>query len=201
MRRIIGPCASGALTRELELGDFIVCDQYVDRTRGRADTFYDGPETTHVSAADPFCPDLRRSLVETARERAIPVREGGHGCRHPGPALLDSRGVGVVSVRRMGRDQHDGVPGVPPRPRAGALLRRRSRWSRTTTSASPGRRPFRPRRSSRCCSKTTNGCAICSSPSSRRSARSRTTSARQRCGGQTLIQHPPRGKPKPAPTL
>src|SRR5215216_4727136 len=75
--RIIGPCESGALTRELEVGDFIVCDQYVDRTRARADTFYDGPETTHVSAADPFCPDLRRLLVETAREQAIPVREGG----------------------------------------------------------------------------------------------------------------------------
>jgi 5'-methylthioadenosine phosphorylase len=77
VRRIIGPCASGALTRELELGDFIVCDQYVDRTRGRDDTFYDGPETTHVSAADPFCPDLRRRLVETARERDIPVTDGG----------------------------------------------------------------------------------------------------------------------------
>ena len=77
VRRIIGPCASGALTRELERGSFVVCDQYVDRTRGREDTFYDGPETTHVSAADPFCPDLRRLLVETARERDIPVRDGG----------------------------------------------------------------------------------------------------------------------------
>jgi 5'-methylthioadenosine phosphorylase len=77
VRRIIGPCVSGALTRELELGEFVVCDQYVDRTRGRKDTFYDGPETTHVSAADPFCPDLRRLLVETATERRIAVRDGG----------------------------------------------------------------------------------------------------------------------------
>jgi 5'-methylthioadenosine phosphorylase len=77
VRRIIGPCASGALTRELERGAFVVCDQYVDRTRGRADTFYDGPETTHVSAADPFCPDLRRLLVETAGELGVPVRDGG----------------------------------------------------------------------------------------------------------------------------
>jgi 5'-methylthioadenosine phosphorylase len=77
VRRIIGPCVSGALTRELELGEFVVCDQYVDRTRGRKDTFYDGPETTHVSAADPFCPDLRRLLVETATERGIAVRDGG----------------------------------------------------------------------------------------------------------------------------
>jgi 5'-methylthioadenosine phosphorylase len=77
VRRIIGPCASGALTVELERGAFIVCEQYVDRTRGRGDTFYDGPDTTHVSAADPFCPDLRRLLVETAREQDIPVLDGG----------------------------------------------------------------------------------------------------------------------------
>ena len=77
VRRIIGPNASGALKSDLQLGEFVVCDQFVDRTSGRADTFYEGPETTHVSAADPFCPDLRRVLVETARDLAIPVRDGG----------------------------------------------------------------------------------------------------------------------------
>jgi 5'-methylthioadenosine phosphorylase len=75
--RIIGPCASGALQPELELGTFVVCDQFVDRTAGREATFYDGPETTHVSAADPYCPDLRRILVETAGDLGIPVRDGG----------------------------------------------------------------------------------------------------------------------------
>jgi len=77
VRRIIGPCASGALQPELELGSFVVCDQFVDRTWGREDTFYRGPETFHVSAADPYCADLRRVLIETARELAIPVRDGG----------------------------------------------------------------------------------------------------------------------------
>jgi 5'-methylthioadenosine phosphorylase len=77
VRRIIGPNASGALTRELELGEFVVCDQFVDRTRGREDTFYDGPDTTHVSAADPYCPDLRRILLETAGELGIKARDGG----------------------------------------------------------------------------------------------------------------------------
>ena len=77
VRRIIGPCASGALKAELELGEFVVCDQFVDRTSGRPDTFYDGPQTTHVSAADPYCPDLRRLLVDTARQLGIPVRDGG----------------------------------------------------------------------------------------------------------------------------
>jgi 5'-methylthioadenosine phosphorylase len=77
VRRIIGPNASGALKAELELGEFVVCDQFVDRTSWRGDTFYDGPETTHVSAADPFCPDLRTLLVETAGELGIKARDGG----------------------------------------------------------------------------------------------------------------------------
>jgi 5'-methylthioadenosine phosphorylase len=77
VRRIIGPNASGALKAELELGEFVVCDQFVDRTSGRMDTFYDGPETTHVSTADPYCPDLRGLLVETAGELGIKARDGG----------------------------------------------------------------------------------------------------------------------------
>jgi 5'-methylthioadenosine phosphorylase len=77
VRRIIGPNASGALQAELELGEFVVCDQFVDRTHGRKDTFYEGPDTTHVSAADPYCPELRGILVETARELGIPVRDSG----------------------------------------------------------------------------------------------------------------------------
>ena len=55
----------------------MVCDQFVDRTRGREDTFYDGPQTTHVSAADPYCADLRAKLTATARELEIPVAEAG----------------------------------------------------------------------------------------------------------------------------
>jgi len=77
VRRIIGPCASGALDTSIGLGDFVVCDQFVDRTWGRADTFYDGPETIHVSAADPYCPDLRSLLVRTAAELGITARDGG----------------------------------------------------------------------------------------------------------------------------
>ncbi|HWI08836.1 MAG TPA: S-methyl-5'-thioadenosine phosphorylase [Solirubrobacteraceae bacterium] len=77
VRRIIGPSACGALRPELEPGTFVVCDQFVDRTRGREDTFYDGPQTTHVSAADPYCPGLRRVIVDAATELGIAVADGG----------------------------------------------------------------------------------------------------------------------------
>jgi 5'-methylthioadenosine phosphorylase len=76
-RRILGPSACGSLKPELAPGTFVICDQFVDRTRGREDTFYDGPQTTHVSAADPYCHDLSRILVESAREEGIEVVEGG----------------------------------------------------------------------------------------------------------------------------
>lgn len=77
VRRIIGPSACGALRPELEPGTFVVCDQFVDRTRGREDTFYDGPQTTHVSAADPYCADLRRVIVDAATELGIAAVDGG----------------------------------------------------------------------------------------------------------------------------
>jgi 5'-methylthioadenosine phosphorylase len=77
VRRIIGPCASGSLRADLGLGQFVVCDQFVDRTWGRPDTFYDGPETTHVSAADPYCADLRGLLLDTAEGLGIAAHDGG----------------------------------------------------------------------------------------------------------------------------
>ena len=77
VRRIVGPSACGSLKPELEPGTFVVCDQFVDRTRGREDTFYDGPQTTHVSGADPYCSDLSAVLAGVARELDIPVVEGG----------------------------------------------------------------------------------------------------------------------------
>lgn len=77
VKRIIGPCASGSLRKEIGLGHFVVCDQFVDRTWGRGDTFYDGPTTTHVSSADPYCPDLRAALVRTGRELGITIHDGG----------------------------------------------------------------------------------------------------------------------------
>lgn len=74
---VIGPCAAGSLQGAVRPGDFVVCDQFVDRTWGRADTFFDGPVTTHVSAADPYCPTLRRLAADAARTLGIPVRDRG----------------------------------------------------------------------------------------------------------------------------
>jgi 5'-methylthioadenosine phosphorylase len=77
VRRIIGPAACGSLKAEITPGTFVICDQFVDRTQGRESTFYDGPQTTHVSAADPFCADLSETIAESAEALEIPVVRGG----------------------------------------------------------------------------------------------------------------------------
>ena len=74
---IIGPNACGSLQAHVKPGDFVVCDQFVDRTTGRADTFFDGPIVTHVSAAEPFCPLLRGHAVACCRAENIAVHDGG----------------------------------------------------------------------------------------------------------------------------
>lgn len=75
--RIIGPNACGSLQPHVKPGDFVICDQFVDRTWGRKDTFYDGPTTTHVSSADPYCPVMRQVAIDKAKELGITVHERG----------------------------------------------------------------------------------------------------------------------------
>ena len=77
VERIIGPCAAGSLQPEVRPGDFVICDQFIDRTSARADTYYDGPLTVHISSADPYCEELRPLAVDAARALGIPVHDQG----------------------------------------------------------------------------------------------------------------------------
>ena len=77
VRRVLAPCSVGSLQRDVEPGDMVVCDQLVDRTSGRADTFFDGPLPAHVSFADPYCPELGAVMVDAARAEAVRVHEDG----------------------------------------------------------------------------------------------------------------------------
>lgn len=75
--RVISPCAAGSLQKHIKPGDFVVCDQYVDRTNARLDTFFDGPLTTHVSAADPYSEELRKLAIQAGEDCGITVHKTG----------------------------------------------------------------------------------------------------------------------------
>ena len=77
VQAVISPCAAGSLQRHVEPGHFVVSDQFVDRTTGRADTFFDGPIVSHVSAAEIYDPTLRAIALEVIREHGITVHDGG----------------------------------------------------------------------------------------------------------------------------
>ena len=77
VRRIIGPCAAGSLQAGLKPGELVLCDQLVDRTAGRADTFFDGGVVGHVSFADPYCAELRGVLGDAAATSGVTAHPRG----------------------------------------------------------------------------------------------------------------------------
>jgi len=77
VKAVISPCAAGSLQLHVEPGHFVVSDQFVDRTNGRADTFFDGPIVSHVSSAEIYDPVLRGIALDVIREHGITVHDGG----------------------------------------------------------------------------------------------------------------------------
>ncbi len=75
--RVIAPNAVGSLKAEIEPGDLVFCDQFVNFTTGRKDTFYDGPVTTHVGMAQPYCPQMRKVAVEVAGRLGLKFHSRG----------------------------------------------------------------------------------------------------------------------------
>ncbi|MBF0544576.1 MAG: S-methyl-5'-thioadenosine phosphorylase [Candidatus Riflebacteria bacterium] len=75
--RIISPCACGSLQAHIKPGDFVITDQFVDRTSQRSDTFFEGSKVVHISAAEPYCPELRKIAVEVTRNAGITTHEAG----------------------------------------------------------------------------------------------------------------------------
>lgn len=74
---IIAPTASGSLQADIRPGDFVICDQFVDRTWGRQDTYFDGPEVRHISPAEPYDEKLRKLAIEVCEEQGIAAHKKG----------------------------------------------------------------------------------------------------------------------------
>ncbi len=89
VKAVISPCAAGSLQPHVKPGDFVVCDQFVDRTRGRADTFFDGPIVTHLSSADIYDPELRPDRARGVPRAGHRRPRARHDRDHQRAALLD----------------------------------------------------------------------------------------------------------------
>lgn len=68
IERIIATNAVGAINPNFKPGDLVVPHDLIDFTRQRPATFYDRAPVTHIDFTEPYCPELRRILIEKARE-------------------------------------------------------------------------------------------------------------------------------------
>lgn len=77
VERIISPCAVGSLQEDFEPGQIVIVDQFIDFTKRRDYTFFDGAKTVHISTADPFCDELRKIFIAEAKKQKIPIHNRG----------------------------------------------------------------------------------------------------------------------------
>jgi len=109
VKRIISVGATGGISREMKPGCIVVLDQIIDRTSGRAGTFYDENEVVHIDFTEPFCPALRNALLASAAQSGIAVLEKGTYVAVNGPRLetaaeireFSSIGADVVGMTGM----------------------------------------------------------------------------------------------------
>ena len=82
---IIGVSACGSLKEELKPMDFVVPDQFVDRTRNRQTSFFTDGIVVHVALAEPFSPEIRTILVNSVKQLGLTVHNGGAYLNMEGP--------------------------------------------------------------------------------------------------------------------
>jgi len=77
VQRIISISSVGSLREDYKPGDFVFPNQFIDRTKSRADTFFEGGQVVHVSTADPVCPQMRKSYELSANKLGIGAHPQG----------------------------------------------------------------------------------------------------------------------------
>jgi 5'-methylthioadenosine phosphorylase len=81
VERIISVSAVGSLKQDLRPGEFLVADQFVDRTKGRVSTFFGSGLVAHVTFDKPTCVQVSRTLADASVHCAVPVhRKGTYIC-------------------------------------------------------------------------------------------------------------------------
>ncbi len=85
VRRILSVSAVGSLKEQHVPGDFVLVNQFIDRTRSRASTFFDKGMVGHVSMAYPVCASLNRLVSDAADRVNVIVKSGGTYLAMEGP--------------------------------------------------------------------------------------------------------------------
>jgi 5'-methylthioadenosine phosphorylase len=109
VERLVSVSSAGSMREDLHPGDFVVADQFIDRTFKRPQSFFGNGIVGHVSLADPVCPDLCAALTRAGQEAGARIRNGGTYLCIEGPQfstraeseLYRSWKVDVISMTAM----------------------------------------------------------------------------------------------------
>ena len=110
VKRILSVGATGGVRKEMKPGSIVLLDQIIDRTSGREATFYDENEVVHIDFTEPFCPDLRKTLLAAASQGDIHVMGRGTYIAVNGPRLETAAEIREFSL--IGADVI-GMTGMP----------------------------------------------------------------------------------------
>jgi 5'-methylthioadenosine phosphorylase len=107
---VIGVSACGSFREDMAPGDFVIVDQFIDRTFARAKSFFGTGCVAHVSVAHPVCESLGATCAEAARQAGVTVHEGGTYLAMEGPQFStlaesnlyrDQWGCSVIGMTNM----------------------------------------------------------------------------------------------------
>jgi len=109
VERIVSVSAVGSLKEEHKPGEFVVVDQFVDRTRHRVDTFFGDGVVAHIAFADPVCTQLAETVVTACKKAAVVGKRGGTYLCMEGPQfstkaesnLYRSWGMDVIGMTNL----------------------------------------------------------------------------------------------------
>ncbi len=106
---IVSVSACGSFREDMSPGDFVLVDQFIDRTFAREKSFFGAGCVAHVSLAKPTCADLRAACLSAARTAEVPLHDGGTYLAMEGPqfsTIAESRlyrswGCDVIGMTNM----------------------------------------------------------------------------------------------------
>ncbi|ULB08934.1 S-methyl-5'-thioadenosine phosphorylase [Cereibacter azotoformans] len=106
---LVSVSACGSFREEMAPGDFVIVDQFIDRSFARPKSFFGSGCVAHVSLANPTCPRLSSLCAEAARATGVTVHEGGTYLCMEGPQfstlaeslLYKSWGCHVIGMTNM----------------------------------------------------------------------------------------------------
>jgi 5'-methylthioadenosine phosphorylase len=109
VERIVSLSAVGSLKEEHQPLDFVIPDQFVDRTRGRISTFFGEGLVAHIGFADPICPQLAEVVAQACTQAGVNAKKGGSYLCMEGPAfstraesnLYRSWGMDVIGMTNL----------------------------------------------------------------------------------------------------